>query len=205
MRRFSGRLPVEVGAFRARLNPEVHRQVASNCGRCRPDLQVGAIYTSSFETGQKRWPMLQLNTESAEPEGGKSMRIEEIMTSRVVTVRFDDTLSTVKEIVDAVKFHHLLFVEDGELQGVVSDRDLLRAMSPFYRKCRRDTEGCWNRRQAAAPAHEPQARYVAARCQSGRSRQALSRARDFVPSLGRQELPAGWYRKLARHSENHGR
>lgn len=59
------------------------------------------------------------------------MRIEKIMTSRVVTVGFDDTLATVKEIFDAVKFHHLLVVEEGELQGVVSDRDLLRAMSPF--------------------------------------------------------------------------
>jgi hypothetical protein len=53
MRRFSGRFSVEVGAFCARLNPEVHRQVANYYGRCRPDLQVGAIYTSSFETGQK--------------------------------------------------------------------------------------------------------------------------------------------------------
>jgi acetoin utilization protein AcuB len=59
------------------------------------------------------------------------MLVEDIMTSRVVTVGFDDTLATVKEIFDVLKFHHLLVVEDGELQGVVSDRDLLRAMSPF--------------------------------------------------------------------------
>lgn len=72
--------------------------------------------------------MRQLTTES---ESKNTMRIEEIMTPRVVTVGFDDTLASVKEIFDAVKFHHLLVVEDGELQGVVSDRDLLRAMSPF--------------------------------------------------------------------------
>jgi acetoin utilization protein AcuB len=59
------------------------------------------------------------------------MKIAEIMTRRVVTVGFDDTLATVKEIFDSVAFHHLLVVEDGHLQGVVSDRDLLRAMSPF--------------------------------------------------------------------------
>ncbi|HXZ07712.1 MAG TPA: CBS domain-containing protein [Paraburkholderia sp.] len=59
------------------------------------------------------------------------MRMEDIMTTRVVTVGFDDTLTTVKEIFDAVKFHHLLVVDEGELQGVVSDRDLLRALSPF--------------------------------------------------------------------------
>jgi acetoin utilization protein AcuB len=65
------------------------------------------------------------------PEKQNTMHIKEIMTSRIVTVGFDDTLATVKEIFDSVKFHHLLVVEDGELQGVVSDRDLLRAMSPF--------------------------------------------------------------------------
>ena len=59
------------------------------------------------------------------------MRVEGIMTTRLVTVGFDDTLATVKGIFDAVKFRHLLVIEEGELQGVVSDRDLLRAVSPF--------------------------------------------------------------------------
>jgi acetoin utilization protein AcuB len=59
------------------------------------------------------------------------MKVENIMTRRLVTVGFDDTLATIKEIFDSAKFHHLLVVEDGELQGVVSDRDLLRALSPF--------------------------------------------------------------------------
>ncbi len=53
------------------------------------------------------------------------------MTSRVVTVGFDDTLATVREIFAEASFHHLLVVEEGKLQGVVSDRDLLRAISPF--------------------------------------------------------------------------
>lgn len=59
------------------------------------------------------------------------MNIESIMTRRVVTVVFDDTLVTVKQIFDEARFHHLLVVEDGKLHGVVSDRDLLRAVSPF--------------------------------------------------------------------------
>jgi len=53
------------------------------------------------------------------------------MSRKVATVVFDDTLATVKHIFDEAKFHHLLVVEDGKLHGVVSDRDLLRAMSPF--------------------------------------------------------------------------
>lgn len=59
------------------------------------------------------------------------MSIDSIMSKQVATVVFDDTLATVKDIFDAANFHHLLVVEDGRLHGVVSDRDLLRAMSPF--------------------------------------------------------------------------
>jgi acetoin utilization protein AcuB len=59
------------------------------------------------------------------------MKVEDLMTKRVVTVGFDDTLETVREIFKETGFHHLLVVEGGELQGVVSDRDLLRALSPF--------------------------------------------------------------------------
>jgi len=59
------------------------------------------------------------------------VNIDSIMSKRVVAVVFDDTLATVKGIFDQAKFHHLLVVEDGKLHGVLSDRDLLRAMSPF--------------------------------------------------------------------------
>ncbi|RKP47038.1 CBS domain-containing protein [Pararobbsia silviterrae] len=59
------------------------------------------------------------------------MKIDDIMTKRVVTVAFDDTLKAVKKIFDSAKFHHLLVVDEGKLYGVVSDRDLLRALSPF--------------------------------------------------------------------------
>lgn len=59
------------------------------------------------------------------------MKVEDIMTKRVVTVGFDDALETVREIFKSTGFHHLLVVEGRELQGVVSDRDLLRSLSPF--------------------------------------------------------------------------
>ncbi|MES2207145.1 MAG: CBS domain-containing protein [Pseudomonadota bacterium] len=57
-------------------------------------------------------------------------KIHNIMSSKVVTVEFDDSLETVKHIFDTLKFHHLLVVEDKKLYGVVSDRDLLKALSP---------------------------------------------------------------------------
>jgi acetoin utilization protein AcuB len=54
-----------------------------------------------------------------------------IMTARVVTVEMDDRLEVVKQIFDALRFHHLLVVDDRKkLTGIVSDRDLLKALSP---------------------------------------------------------------------------
>lgn len=58
------------------------------------------------------------------------MQVENIMSRNVVTVGLDDTLALVKEIFDHSKFHHLLAMEHGQLLGVVSDRDLFKALSP---------------------------------------------------------------------------
>ena len=57
--------------------------------------------------------------------------VASIMSRHVVSVDYDDRLSTVKRIFDTHGFHHLLVVENGRLHGVLSDRDLLRALSPF--------------------------------------------------------------------------
>ena len=58
------------------------------------------------------------------------MQVREFMTSKVVCVELDDTLRTVKEIFDNTRFHHLLVVDKNKLCGVISDRDLLKAISP---------------------------------------------------------------------------
>jgi len=61
---------------------------------------------------------------------GEVMNVEEIMSETIVTVEMDDSLMVVKEIFDKVRLHHLLVVESGILFGVISDRDLLKALSP---------------------------------------------------------------------------
>jgi acetoin utilization protein AcuB len=54
-----------------------------------------------------------------------------MMTTRVVTVEMDDRLEVVRQIFDRLNFHHLLVVDERKkLVGVVSDRDLLKALSP---------------------------------------------------------------------------
>lgn len=59
------------------------------------------------------------------------MNIEKIMTRRVVSVEMDDSLSLVKTLFEKVSFHHLLVVEQNKLVGIISDRDLLKALSPY--------------------------------------------------------------------------
>ena len=70
--------------------------------------------------------MLEFGTTST----GAIMGVEQIMSKAVVTIEMDDSLRTVKEIFDNTRFHHLLVVESGKLFGVISDRDLLKSLSP---------------------------------------------------------------------------
>ena len=58
------------------------------------------------------------------------MNIKSLMSTNVVTVKMDDSLSTVKDIFDNTNFHHLLVVEGPKLFGIISDRDLLKSLSP---------------------------------------------------------------------------
>ena len=56
--------------------------------------------------------------------------VSRLMTTTVVTVEMDDSLAAIKDIFDNTSFHHLLVVNDTRLLGVVSDRDLFKALSP---------------------------------------------------------------------------
>lgn len=58
------------------------------------------------------------------------MKIDDIMCSIIVTVEMDDSLKTIKEIFDNVKFHHVLVIESGKLFGIISKTDLYKSLSP---------------------------------------------------------------------------
>lgn len=59
------------------------------------------------------------------------MIVETIMSKHMVTVDMDETLGLVREIFEQHRFHHLLVVSGQRLMGVISDRDLLKSISPF--------------------------------------------------------------------------
>ena len=59
------------------------------------------------------------------------MNLSSIMTKDVITVDMDTSLKTMYAMFEEGKFHHLLVIEDEKLFGVISDRDVLKALSPF--------------------------------------------------------------------------
>jgi acetoin utilization protein AcuB len=59
------------------------------------------------------------------------MVVSSIMTKKVITIDMDTQLLTICNIFKQKKFHHLLVMENNELLGVISDRDVLKALSPF--------------------------------------------------------------------------
>ena len=59
------------------------------------------------------------------------MLVSQLMTHAPVTVGLDQTVGHIKELFDDHLFHHLIVVEHGLVVGVISDRDLLRSLSPF--------------------------------------------------------------------------
>jgi acetoin utilization protein AcuB len=59
------------------------------------------------------------------------MTVDAIMSRDVETVAPDVTLMEIQEVLRKRGFRHLLVVEDGALVGVISDRDVLRVISPF--------------------------------------------------------------------------
>lgn len=79
------------------------------------------------------------------------MKVAEVMTSRVVTVTMDDRIPVLKSILSEAGFHHLLVVEDGKLEGIVTDRDILRVLSPFLDT---ESERARDSETAQLPAHQ---------------------------------------------------
>ena len=60
-----------------------------------------------------------------------AMTVAEVMTRSLITVGLDEPLATVLAWFRQNHCHHVLVVEQGRLVGVISDRDVLRHVSPF--------------------------------------------------------------------------
>jgi acetoin utilization protein AcuB len=59
------------------------------------------------------------------------MFVRDIMTRPVAHVALDDSLDTIRRVFEERRFHHVIVVHERRLVGIISDRDLLRHVSPF--------------------------------------------------------------------------
>ena len=59
------------------------------------------------------------------------MTVDALMSHDVVTVPPDAVLMDIRKMLHEEGFHHLLVVSGDELVGIISDRDVLREISPF--------------------------------------------------------------------------
>jgi len=58
------------------------------------------------------------------------MALADVMSTKLITLQMDDDLSKVKQIFDQHNIHHILILDDNELAGIITDRDLHKHLSP---------------------------------------------------------------------------
>ena len=59
------------------------------------------------------------------------MPIQDIMSTKLVIVSMDTDVDQLQTYFDNLKIHHLIVAQDKILQGIISDRDVLRCISPY--------------------------------------------------------------------------
>jgi acetoin utilization protein AcuB len=66
------------------------------------------------------------------------MTVAEIMTTEVITAGMDDTLGGIRKVFELHHCNHIPIIEENRLVGIVSDRDVLRGLSPNVDSVRAD-------------------------------------------------------------------
>jgi acetoin utilization protein AcuB len=74
----------------------------------------------------------------------------DIATRDLVTIGMDESLGWARQLFEHHRFHHIVVVDAGRVAGVLSDRDLLKHLSPFIGAIderKRDTDSLNKRAQ----------------------------------------------------------
>ncbi len=58
------------------------------------------------------------------------MSLSKVMSKNLITLEMDDDLGKAKAIFDQHKIHHILILNDKELAGIITDRDIYKHLSP---------------------------------------------------------------------------
>lgn len=59
------------------------------------------------------------------------VRVRDIMTTNVFTLELDDFVHRAVRLFETEHFHHVVILLHGKIHGVISDRDILKTVSPF--------------------------------------------------------------------------
>jgi len=70
--------------------------------------------------------------------GGKGMKVKDLMQPRVFTVAPSDTIDRVFFLIHYEKIRHIPVMERDKIVGIVSDRDLYKALGPRTSRRRAD-------------------------------------------------------------------
>jgi acetoin utilization protein AcuB len=60
-----------------------------------------------------------------------TVTVGDLMSRRLITIDPEAPLSAARDIFERHRFHHILVTEGVRLVGIMSDRDLLKSLSPF--------------------------------------------------------------------------
>jgi acetoin utilization protein AcuB len=114
------------------------------------------------------------------------------MTRRIVTVDMDEPLKIVREIFNNVKIHHLLVVDGQKLAGVVSDRDLLKALSPYIGTVAETPRDSWTQNRKV---HQIMSRDLITLCETAAVKDAIdlfiTEQISCIPIVNAQGSPVG--------------
>ncbi len=89
------------------------------------------------------------------------MTVGDIMTSAVITAGMDDTVGEIAKLFEQRHIHHILVVEGTRIVGVVSDRDILKATSPYANTAGEDNRDLNTLKKKA---HQVMTRHVVTIC-----------------------------------------
>jgi len=74
---------------------------------------------------------VKFSPSTASPDMPAEPTVRTVMSTRVITITMDDSLARARDLFNEFHFHHLLVVQGRELLGIISDRDMLKAVSPY--------------------------------------------------------------------------
>ncbi len=82
---------------------------------------------------------------------GNCARLQEVMSRNVVSVAADTSIKDSLDLLVGRHIHHLLIHDDKQTVGILSDRDILKAISPFLGKL---SERAMDAQTVERPVHQ---------------------------------------------------